>query len=104
MPPEPERVVCLTAYPVRDHIEQADVTVAMQVRTRAGRNPTEVQDLDDAIRDLLHGLEQTELGGISVVQMYRQSSAALGRDANDRHERVSNFYVDAMRPTARQPF
>jgi hypothetical protein len=106
MPPEPERVVCLTAYPVTDHISQADVTVGVQVRTRAGRDPTEVQDLDDQVRDVLHGLEQVVIGEVSVVQMYRQSAAALppGRDSRDRHERISNFYVDAMRPTLRNPF
>ncbi|GAA2327546.1 minor capsid protein [Dactylosporangium salmoneum] len=106
MPPEPERVICLGAYPVSDHPSQADVTVGVQVRTRAGRDPREVRDLDDAVFEVLHGLEQTELGGVRVVQIYRRSSAALGqaRDATDRWEWTSNYYVDAMRPTAARPF
>lgn len=104
MPPEPERVICLALYPVTDHVEQADVTVGLQVRTRAGRDPRDVAELDDAVYDLLHGVNQTTVGGIRVVQCYRQSSALLGRDQTDRWERTSNYYVDAMRPTAHRPF
>lgn len=106
LPPAPDRAVALAAYPVSDHVSQADVTVGVQVRVRAGRDPREVQDLDDAVFEALHGLEELVLGGVSVVQIYRRSSAALGqaRDPNELWERSSNYYVDAMRPTALRPF
>lgn len=105
-PAPPERVICLAPYPVSDHASQADVTVGVQIRTRAGRDPRDVLDLDDLVFEQLHGLEQTELGGVRVVQIYRRSSAALGqaRDGRDLWERTNNYYVDAMHPTVHRPF
>lgn len=104
MPPAPDRVVCLTDYPVEDHISEADVTVGVQIRTRGTTDPRDVADLADAIYDLLHGATGMVLGGVSVVQVYRQSYTRLGRDEADRFERSDNYYVDAMRPTAYRPF
>lgn len=106
MPPEPERAIVLASYPVAEDLVQADVTVGVQVRIRAGADPRDVQDSDDQVFDLLHGMEQCTVGGISIVQCYRRSSAGLGqaRDSTARWERVSNYYVDAMRPTAARPY
>lgn len=105
MPPEPEQVICLASYPVTDMVGLADVTVGVQVRTRAGPDPRDVQDLDEAVYDQLHGLTQTTFGAAHVVQCYRRSSAALGqaRDGTDRWERVSNYYLDAIHPTTHRP-
>ncbi len=104
MPPDPDRIIVLNAYPIAEHVDQADVTIGVQVRTRGTTDPRVVQNLDDAVFEALHGLSQIDLGGVSVVQMYRQSSAALGRDGADRWERSSNYYVDAMHPTVHRPF
>jgi hypothetical protein len=105
MPADPVRVVLLGAYPVVDDVAQPEATIGVQLRTRAGADPRDVQDLDDAARDALHGLTQRDVGGVWVVQMYRRSSAALGqtRDVADSWERTSNFYVECMRPTALIP-
>ena len=106
MPPEPERCIVLASYPVSEDIAQADVTVGVQVRTRGGSDPRDVGDLDDAVFDVLHGATALELGGVLVVQAYRRSSASLGqaRDQTGRWERSSNYYFDAMRPTAARPY
>lgn len=106
MPAEPERCIVLAAYPVSEDVAQADVTVGVQIRTRAGSDPRDVVDLDDAVFEQLHGAERLDLGGVLVVQVYRRSSASLGqaRDSNARWERTSNYYVDAMRPTVARPY
>jgi len=106
MPPEPERCIVLAAYPVSEDLTQADVTMGVQIRTRAGTDPTVVQDLDDAVFEVLHGAEHLDFSGIDVVQIYRRSSASLGqtRDTNARWEHTSNYYLDVMRPTPSRPY
>jgi hypothetical protein len=107
MPTTPVRCILLSAYPVSDHISEADVTVGVQVRTRAGPDVRDVLDLDDAVWELLHGATDLQLGGVDVVQVARRSSTSLGqaRDATGvRWERSSNYYADAMRPTAHRPY
>lgn len=98
LPPDPDRIVCLTAYPVTDRLAVADVTVAIQVRVRAGRDPRDVDDLADDVYALLHGAEHLILGGVPVNQAYRRSGTLLGRDQSDRWERSDNYYFDAIRP------
>ncbi|MBA9003662.1 minor capsid protein [Thermomonospora cellulosilytica] len=103
MPPNPDRVICLQTYPVS--VDGSwDVTVGLQVRTRAGRDPREVADLSDAVYDALDGLSGVEFGGVRVSQMFRRSgeelSAPGGTDRQaDRHERTDNYYVQARRPS-----
>jgi len=104
MPPGPDRVICLNWYPVELLDGHGDVTVGVQVRTRAGTDPRDVSDLSDAVYDVLDGLAGIQLGGVWVSQIYRRSgeeiSAAAGVDTQaDRHERVDNYYIQAFRPS-----
>jgi hypothetical protein len=104
MPPRPDRVICLNAYPV-DQDGFGDVTVGIQVRTRAGKDPRQVLDLADAVYDLIDGAAAVNLGGIWLSQIFRRSgeelSAMAGVDRQaDRHERIDNYYVQASRPSA----
>jgi Bacteriophage minor capsid protein len=100
MPPEPERVVLISPYPVSSDTGQDNVIMGIQVRVRAGSDPRDAIDLEDAIYDLLHGKTHLTLGGVDVVQILRQSSTSLGqaRDQSARWERSSNYYLWAMRP------
>lgn len=98
MPPDPERIVCLTMYPVAAMAATADVTVAVQVRTRAGKDPRDVDDLADAVWQTLHGAAHLMWGGIPVVQVLHRSGSPMGRDQLDRWERSDNYYVDTIRP------
>lgn len=101
IPQAPDRLITLAAYPVGSTAPGiADHTTGVQARLRAGPDPRECDDLADAVFDQLDGLAETTLGGIAVVQMWRQSYTSLGHDANGRWERSENFYVQAMRPTA----
>jgi hypothetical protein len=104
MPPAPDRVICLRLYPVSIDDGHGDVTVGLQVRTRAGADPREVLDLADDVYQLLDGLMSVRLGGVWVSQIYRRSGEELGADAGadrqgDRMERVDNYYVQASRPS-----
>ncbi len=103
MPPAPNRVICLTDYPVTDRIDRPNVVQAVQIRCRAGADPREVADLADAVYDRLHGATGLMLGGIRVIQVRRQSYTRLPRDLADRHERSDNYYLDAWRPSAHRP-
>lgn len=105
MPAQPERVILLNAYPMGESLSTATVAVGLQVRTRAGTDPRQVWDLDDTIWEQLHGATQLNLGEVTVIQVYRTSSASLGqgRDGQNRWERTSNYHVDALRPTSERP-
>lgn len=106
MPDDPARCIVLAAYPISEHVSLANVAVGVQVRCRAGADPCDVQDLDDAVFDALHGATNLVLNDIDVIQIYRRSSASLGqaRDQTARWERVSNYYLDAMRDSTHRPY
>lgn len=105
MPPDPARIILLAAYPVEDNIALAHATVGLQVRTRAGPDPRDVQDLDDEVYEQLQGLTQTTFGTCHVKQMWRRSATSLGqaRDGTDRWEQSSNFYAEATHATVHRP-
>jgi hypothetical protein len=102
IPQSPDRIVTLAAYGVADSPALSDSVVGVQVRTRwGGSDPRPVDDLDDAIFDLLHGKTALTLStGVTIVQCLRQSSASLGQDENNRWMRTANYYATAHRPSA----
>lgn len=105
LPPQPDRLICLTPYPVDENVATADVRMGLQVRCRSGRDPRGSNDLDDQVFDLIHGAEHLALTtGVHVVQIFRQSSTPMGRDSNDRWEHASTYLLDAMRPTVTRPY
>lgn len=99
MPPSPDRIICLTPYPVEDGPLTAGIT-AVQARLRAGRDPRDVQALADGLRDLLHHRAHSDIGGIHCELMWRQSQAWIGLDANGRAEITANYYLRAANPSA----
>ncbi|MFC8495333.1 minor capsid protein [Streptomyces sp. NPDC057235] len=97
LPPAPDRVVCLSAYPVTDSPVLTDTTTGIQVRTRAGPDPREVDALDDHVHELLHGSGPHRFGAVPVQLVYRVSAAPIGTDASGRWERSANYYARAHR-------
>ncbi|AJC60140.1 MULTISPECIES: minor capsid protein [Streptomyces] len=97
MPPAPDRVICLSAYPVTDSPALTDTTTGIQIRTRAGPDPREVDVLDDAVLDVLHGSGPHTWGAARVQLLYRVSAAPIGADSAGRMERSSNYYARAHR-------
>lgn len=101
VPQTPDRLITLAAYPIgSEHQGLADHDTAVQIRLRSTTNPTDVDDLADAVFDLLDSATNLTFGGVRVSQMWRQSYSALGQDANGRWERSENYYLQTMRPTA----
>ena len=98
MPETPDRIVSLTTYSVADDPALIQGVVGLQVRVRGGEDPRESIALDDACFDAFQTLTGL-FGSVWVTQMYRQSGAPLGQDANDRWERSSNYYIDVSRPS-----
>lgn len=103
MPPTPDAAVCLTLY---DSGERPDAlnaydTVRLQVRVRGGPDPRVSRTRAQAIYGELHGLTGTELpdGTWLILAAARGTVAAMGRDANGRHEHVANYDLDVSAPT-----
>lgn len=97
VPDAPDRLICLTPYPVED-TGLTDVITGVQIRMRAGRNPTDVSDLADSVRDLFHNRRGFTAGAVLVTAMWRESQALLGQDEHGRIELASNYYARSTRP------
>lgn len=100
IPLSPDRIITLAPYVVASPTGQADYTQGVQIRVRGTKDPRVAEDLGDAIFDRLDSATGLTWGGIPIVQVYRQSYAALGADTNGRWEISHNYYVEAMRPTS----
>lgn len=97
LPPAPDHCICLAAYPVADSSVLTDTTTGIQVRTRAGADPREVDALDDQVHELLQGSGPHRFGAVPVQLVYRVSAASIGADSAGRWERTSNYYARAHR-------
>ncbi|MFJ7411586.1 minor capsid protein [Streptomyces sp. NPDC098077] len=99
MPTQPDRVLCLTPYPITDTGGPEAIT-AVQVRMRAGRDPRAVYDLADDVFGVLDGREHYRLRTVPVSLSWRQSEASLGLDGSNRMELTANYYARTLRRTA----
>ncbi len=104
VPLAPDRIISLGEYGPTADVDQADAVARVQARIRGDRDPRTVDGIADSLFDLLHGATRLYLGGVSVVQVRRISTAQLGPDENGRWERTDNYEFQAMRPTAHRPF
>ena len=106
VPQSPDRIITLTAYGVGgDDPTLSDTVTGLQVLTRwNGADKRPVDDLDDSIFDLLHGVTHLTVGtggdAVHVVQCLRTSGpASLGMDENHRWVVSSNYLVTVHRPS-----
>ncbi len=95
-PDKPDRAITLMTYPVEDN-DLTSVITGVQLRFRGTRDPREVENQSDAVFDLLHNRSHYRVNGIPVNLSWRQSGAWMGQDANQRIERVENFYLRTER-------
>lgn len=100
-PDKPDRALTLMSYPVDDS-DLTNVITGVQFRMRGGRDPREVENMSDAVYDLLHNRSHYTVNGIHIELSWRQSGAWMGQDANQRVERVENFYMHAERSALNQ--
>lgn len=79
----------------------------LQVRCRGDANDPRVPKRQaDAVYTALHGLGHRELAGGTELQLaigIGSGPEYMGRDANGRHEYVTNFRVEVYRPRAARP-
>ncbi|MET8765469.1 minor capsid protein [Streptomyces sp. NPDC004658] len=95
-PDGPDRVLCLTPYPVADD-DTTDAITAIQVRMRAGTDPTDLVQLANDVFSVLHNRQHYEAGGVHVELSWRQSQAWIGQDDRGRMELTSNYYFRTVR-------
>lgn len=103
VPQAPDRVITLTAYDSEENPALSDSRMRVQVRCRAeGADKRKVDDIDDAIFDLLQNrLDLTLSTGVKVGQIHKVSGpTSLGQDENHRWSLSSNYLVSAWRPSA----
>lgn len=99
VPQTPDHIIAITPYSLSDDQALGDSLVALQIRIRGDRDPRTVIDRDDAIFDVLEGIEETWINGVYVVVMWRQSNLPLPQDGNQRWERSSTYYARVAWPT-----
>ncbi len=93
-PSSPDRVVVLNLVTQGDSRAGDTTAVMLQVRTRGNRNdPLDVDELADSIVPVLNQASINFDGG-QVIQLTRRTSTPLGEDAQQRSERVDQFYGD----------
>lgn len=96
LPDTPDRLLCLSHYVVEDTDTDTGID-AVQIRMRAGRDPREVNDWGDSLRDLLHHRRHFDLGPVRCSLAWRQSQAQMGQDAKGRAELAANYYFRTVR-------
>ncbi|MEU8886742.1 minor capsid protein [Streptomyces sp. NPDC048442] len=96
MPDTPDRIVCLSTYPVEDP-DLSDAITGIQIRLRASRDPRDVNDLADDLLDLLHNRQAEQMGSAWVALLWRQSQALMGQDEHGRMELAANYYARTTR-------
>jgi hypothetical protein len=99
MPPDPDRAIVLSDYPVSDDPSLSDSVVGIQIRTRGLSDPLDVKSISDAVFALLHGANWVNFGTVRVVEILRNSGIPMGRDENLRWERSDNYYATVNRPS-----
>ncbi|MEU4171022.1 minor capsid protein [Streptomyces sp. NPDC026665] len=96
MPDGPDRALCLTPYPVADD-DSTDCVTGIQVRMRAGTDPTAVVQLANDVFTALHNRCSYYAHGVRVEISWRNSQAWIGQDSRGRMELVSNYYFRTVR-------
>jgi hypothetical protein len=99
VPSSPSQVITLTPYMSTDAVGLSDSELSVQVRVRGTADPRTAYALDDAAFEAMQNLPRTVLNGVTVVGAWRTSSAYLGADSNQRHERSSNYRLLVHRPS-----
>jgi hypothetical protein len=96
----PDRAVAITCYATSDEAKINDTKFRVQFWTRGLPNDSlDVDDIGDAIFNLIQGMEHVQFGSVHVVQALRVSSSTLGTDTNSRTQRSDNYEFDTNVPS-----
>ncbi|MCG0062237.1 minor capsid protein [Streptomyces tricolor] len=96
VPDGPDRIVGLTPYPVADD-DTTDAITGIQVRMRAGTDPTDLVQLAADVFSALHNRQHYQVAGVHVALSWRQSQAWIGQDDRGRMELTANYYLRTVR-------
>lgn len=95
--PAPDRSITLTDYPVTSNARLTDTLTGLNVRIRGTRDPSSASDIAGKVYTALHALGRATLGTapnqVLVADIYLQSAAQVGPDANGRAVLSVNYYV-----------
>jgi hypothetical protein len=99
-PEFPDRCITLATYPLSDAPKEALSMIGVQVRGRGLPGDfLDATDLNVAIFNALHGLQERTFGTCYLIQLLRKTSIPMGMDGSKRWETSSNFYADINPPT-----
>lgn len=96
--PDERDSLTLTLYPVSDDPTLSDSIVGLQITARA-MDRSRVRAALGGAFTVLQGRERSTLGGVTVVQCFRQSGADMGGDGNERRARADNYYLTVHWPS-----
>lgn len=99
LPASPDTATAVSLYMVDDEAGTLSVTGLQLMFRGPPNNRTVTKTNADKAFEALHDLERVTWGGSDVIRVWRQSTAALGVDGNNRQETTSNFYIQHTRST-----
>ncbi len=97
LPAFPDTVTAASLYTVDDEAGPMTITGLQLISRGPPNNRTVTKTNTDKAFENLHGLERAVWAGSEVIRVWRQSSASLGVDGNNRQETSSNFYIQHTR-------
>lgn len=100
LPADPNVATAVSLYTVDDEAGTLSTTGLQLMFRGPPNNRTITKTNTDKAFEALHGLERVTWAGSEVVRVWRQSTASLGVDGNNRQETTSNFYIQHTRSTA----
>lgn len=92
-PPNADQAITLTDYALSADPLLSDRLIGLNVRIRGGAAPATARDRAELVYGVLQGFRGALPNGQRVVQVYWQSEIQVGPDANGRHVRSVNYYV-----------
>jgi hypothetical protein len=104
-PQSPDRVIMMMCVPMTDAAMIPMGRWMVQFYFRGLPNdPFDVEDLGDAVFDLMQGATSMPMGSINIIQCLRQGSVGNGQDASKRWTRIDRYMIDLdTAPTANRP-
>lgn len=91
----PDRVIVLNAFVLTADVSMPVDRVLLQIAYRGARNnPLDVDDIGDAVLDVLHSATYVPFGSATAAQILFYSSVPMGEDSLTRSTRVDKFFID----------
>ncbi len=95
----PDRVIVLNAFVLTADVSMPIDRVLLQVAMRGVRNnPLDVDDLGDAVFNVLHGATYQTFGSTVAAQILFSTSVPMGEDALTRSTRADRYFIDLDAP------